>query len=70
MPSQGDGDFQMFELTRQDYLKTTENLRNKAIAVEGNHFTLQLEAETRLLLEQVKAWRPAPDFVIEKQFTA
>ncbi len=57
-----ESDFHMYELKRDDYFTATENLRNKAIAIEGNHFTLQLSNKYRLILEQVNAFKPVADF--------
>jgi RimJ/RimL family protein N-acetyltransferase len=61
---QEEHDFQMFELTRENYYTATDNLRKKAIAVEGNHFTLQLSELSKQILNQLGALRPIPDFEI------
>ncbi len=62
LPAKEGSTFQMFELNKDDYFKATENLRSKAIAVEGNHFTLQLSKANRALLEKLGAFNSVPDF--------
>lgn len=64
LPVQDGQEFQMFELTRERYFVATDNLRKKAIAVEGNHFTLKLSAEGKQQLNQLGAFKPVPDFEI------
>ncbi len=64
IPTQEEHDFQMFELTRENYFAATESLRKKAIAVEGNHFTLQLSNGGKQLLNKLGALRPVAEFEI------
>jgi len=61
---QEEHDFKMFELTRENYFAATENLRKKAIAVEGNHFTLKMSDNSRQLLYRLGALKPVADFEI------
>jgi hypothetical protein len=64
IPTKVEHDFQMFELTRENYFAATESLRKKAIAVEGNHFTLQLSNGGKQLLNKLGALRPVAEFEI------
>lgn len=61
--------FQMFELLRDDYFAATETLRNKAIAVEGNHFTLHISEKYKALLQGLDAFRLKPDFELNIIYT-
>jgi UDP-4-amino-4,6-dideoxy-N-acetyl-beta-L-altrosamine N-acetyltransferase len=63
-PMQEEHDFQMFELTRDNYFAATDNLRKKAISVEGNHFTLQLSDGGNQLLNKLGVLRAVADFEI------
>lgn len=69
MPKTADSPFQIFELKRNNYFDATENLRNKAIAVEGNHFTLQLSKQHNMQLQLIDAFRPKADFEITIDLT-
>ncbi len=62
LPGQEEQEYQMFELSKADYYKATEVLRNKAIAVEGNGFTLQISPDTEHLFKELAVFNKKPDF--------
>lgn len=62
LPNQEEQEYQILELTNADYFKATEQLRAKAIAVEGNHFTLKLSPASQTLLNSFGALRVNPKF--------
>lgn len=69
MPGQEAMDFQMFELSRDDYFAATAMLRAKAIAVEGNHFTLQISEDLQALLQALGAFRNLAEFDLKLETT-
>jgi len=64
LPNQEEQEYQILELTNEDYFIATEQLRAKAIAVEGNHFTLNLSPTSQTLLDGIGAFRTDPKFEI------
>lgn len=69
LPGQEEQEYQMFELTKANYYHATESLRNKAIAVEGNGFSLEITQYTERLLNELGVMRKEPDFDLTLQLS-
>lgn len=54
--------FRMFELKKDDYFAATDKLRNKAIAIEGNDFSIELSYSQMALLDRLDAFGAAAKF--------